>query len=637
MNQGWYRYLILLLLFVSIESVASVGSQQRQDFLLAEQMIAEGDDQGYAAKKTALQDYPLYFYLQYQWLSRHLDQSAEILEFLRKRKKTRYANRLRSKWMGYLYRHGQWQTYVVNYKPSKSKRLQCRYNWALYQNNYKTQALKATRNIWLSGYSLPKDCDSLLNKFSQSSFLTQKLVWQRFKLAIYARQLNLAIFLSKKISKTEEQINADNWLKLYKNPDLIAQAVFTQQVAKGQQAQMLTYAIKRLISTNADQAAQEWDSLKGQFKLSKEQINKVQRAIALQLAFNKSDLAYARFTQLTKLDATTRTWAVRAALIEHNWSHVQLALDNLSVQEKMQERWRYWQAKTCIQTGRREKGLEIFRQLANERSYYGFMAADFLDQSYAMVDKPIVEDKQRMAALLATEDFAIIREFKAIELKKEAQSYWWTAVRNLNRDDLLVAAQIAQQWRWHKLAIITVARAKYWDDVALRFPIAYADKVQANAQLQKLDTAIIYGLVRRESMFDETVSSPAGAMGLMQIMPATGKQIAREIDYPWRSKSVLLQPSVNVQFGAYYYRQMLDKFNGHFALAAAAYNAGSHNVIKWLNIDRNYAADIWIETIPYKETRAYVAAVLTYALIYQSRMQSANVLMSDYLRIVESF
>jgi soluble lytic murein transglycosylase len=81
-------------------------------------------------------------------------------------------------------------------------------------------------------------------------------------------------------------------------------------------------------------------------------------------------------------------------------------------------------------------------------------------------------------------------------------------------------------------------------------------------------------------MFDPAVGSPAGALGLMQIMPATGKQIAKEIQHPWRSKSVLLQPAVNLQFGAYYYRQMLDKFDGHFALAAAAYNAGPHNVDK---------------------------------------------------------
>ncbi|TXL12964.1 hypothetical protein BMR04_14775 [Methylococcaceae bacterium HT3] len=223
--------------------------------------------------------------------------------------------------------------------------------------------------------------------------------------------------------------------------------------------------------------------------------------------------------------------------------------------------------KLFLQNGQRDKGLAIFKQLAKERSYYGFMAADYLQQDYALVNKPIILEEKNKLRLLLQEDFLIISEFRALKLDKEAQQFWWQAVRNLKGNDLLAAAKIAQQWKWHKQAILTVARAKYWDDVALRFPIEYEQGIQENASKQQLDTAIIYGLIRRESMFDETAGSPVGAMGLMQIMPKTGRQIAREINYPWRSKSILLQPSVNLKFGAYYYRQMLDKFDGHFALA----------------------------------------------------------------------
>ena len=118
----------------------------------------------------------------------------------------------------------------------------------------------------------------------------------------------------------------------------------------------------------------------------------------MQLAFNKSELAYARFNQLTKLDATTRLWAVRAALIEHNWQHVDQALGNLSAKEKKQERWRYWQAKALLETNQREKGLAIFKQLANERSYYGFLAADFLQQDYALGNKPIQLNERNHSA-----------------------------------------------------------------------------------------------------------------------------------------------------------------------------------------------------------------------------------------------
>ncbi len=635
----WHKCQKILLLFVFsglFESYAGVLEQQRQGFLQAEEMIAAGDDQGYAAVSTGLEAYPLYFYLQYQWLSLHLDQDKQILDFLNTARPSLYTQKLRWKWLDYLYKQGKWNTFVVNYQPSKSKLLQCRYHWADYQRNYKTKALKATQKLWLTGSSLPKDCDPLLAKFMQSSHLTQELIWQRFMLATKARNYGLATYLVKKLSSAAKRENAEKWLQLVKKPELISQTDFFAGVSTSQQAEMFIYAMQRMVSADVDTAAGLWDVQRASFKLTKDQIYQIERAIALQLAFNKSAKAYARFNQLAQLDATTRIWAVRAALIENNWQHVDQALQNLSVKEKNQERWQYWQAKALLQTNQREKGLAIYKQLANERSYYGFLAADYLQQDYALVDKPIILSENNKIRLLSQDEFVIINEFRALEMEKEAQQFWWEAVRNLKTDDLLLAAKIAQQWQWHRLAILTVSRAKYWDDVALRFPIEYQEKIEENALKQQLQSAIIYGLVRRESMFDPSAGSPAGALGLMQIMPGTGKQIAKEIRYPWRSKAVLLQPSVNLKFGAYYYKQMLDKFDGHFALAAAAYNAGPHNVNRWLKIDRDYAADIWIETIPYKETRAYVAAVLTYALIYQSRMQSGEVRMNDFMQDIKT-
>jgi len=119
-------------------------------------------------------------------------------------------------------------------------------------------------------------------------------------------------------------------------------------------------------------------------------------------------------------------------------------------------------------------------------------------------------------------------------------------------------------------------------------------------------------------------------------MPKTGKQIAQQIGVPWKSKIDLLQVSTNIKFGTYYYKQMIDKFSGHLALAIAAYNAGPTGVKRWLKIDRNYATDVWIETIPYKETREYVAAVLTYTLIYQRRIGREKNLMIDFMNEIEA-
>ena len=198
----------------------------------------------------------------------------------------------------------------------------------------------------------------------------------------------------------------------------------------------------------------------------------------------------------------------------------------------------------------------------------------------------------------------------------------------------MVAAKLAQQWQWDEIAIFTIAKVKYWDDVAMRFPLSYADKVHENALQQKLDPAILFGLIRRESAFNKNAHSPAGARGLMQIMPKTGRKIARHFNERWHGSNSLYNPVTNLKYGAYYYQKLLKQFDGHYAIALAAYNAGPNRVKQWLP-EETTPADIWIETIPYRETREYVTSVLAYTLIYQQRTAQENLTMDELTRDVK--
>jgi soluble lytic murein transglycosylase len=122
----------------------------------------------------------------------------------------------------------------------------------------------------------------------------------------------------------------------------------------------------------------------------------------------------------------------------------------------------------------------------------------------------------------------------------------------------------------------------------------------------------------------------------MQIMPETGQQIARKLNEPWQSASSLFDPDTNIKYGTFYYKQMLNRFNGNFAMAAAAYNAGPQRVDKWLPSDKQMPADVWIETIPFKETRKYVTSVLSYTLIYSHRLQQNTLKIKNFLPDVPS-
>ncbi|HND15190.1 MAG TPA: transglycosylase SLT domain-containing protein, partial [Pseudomonadales bacterium] len=172
-------------------------------------------------------------------------------------------------------------------------------------------------------------------------------------------------------------------------------------------------------------------------------------------------------------------------------------------------------------------------------------------------------------------------------------------------------------WGWHQLAIMTLAAAQEWDALDLRFPIVHRSDFDAAARRERVDASWLYAIARQESALDPGVRSPAGALGLMQVMPATAQLTARQAGIPYRGSSDLLDPARNVLIGSSYMRMMLDRFEQNRVLAAAAYNAGPGRIGQWLQrhpTDVDY--DRFVETIPFRETRQYVQNVLSFAVIY---------------------
>ena len=274
---------------------------------------------------------------------------------------------------------------------------------------------------------------------------------------------------------------------------------------------------------------------------------------------------------------------------------------------------------------------EAYTKLAEDRSFYGFLAADNVNKPYQFSNKPVFLAENELEKLENATDFKVVKEFKLLSKDAEAERQWWYAIKKLSKERLTIAAKLAQLWHWDQVAITTLVKADYWDDLGLRFPVYYSNQVHANADLQNLDPAIVFGLIRQESIFNKNAESSVGARGLMQVMPKTGMQIARDLKETWQSDNSLFNPDVNVRYGAFYYKQLLRQFHGHIALAIAAYNAGSGRVAKWLPSFEAMPADIWIETIPFKETRKYVTSVLSYAIIYQQLIQRKGLKMKELM------
>ncbi len=606
--------------------------KQRKDFLLAEKSLQKKNNQTFFSQLEALKNYPLYPYLQYQWLSKNLKQANKIKIFLKNHAETRYAGLLNNKWLLYLAKHKKWREFLKHYKNTTNSRLQCYYLRAKFSTGAKKEALVGAKKIWVQGKSHPEECAPVFKALKTSRYFTREMLWQRFNAAMNHSKVQLAKYVKRLMNKTDQGI-AQTWINVHTNPSLINKPSLLNKT-KSQSGLIFAHAINRMASSSLLKAIKIWDRKKNNFTIDKTTSQRLEQRLAMALAYRRDALAYSRLSQLKNPDKSAKEWRVRAALTEQNWNHVEESIDLLSKENQKDDKWTYWLARALENTEKSNVANFMFTKLAKNRSYYGYLSADKINKHYELSDRPIKVTKLILERFKQKTDFRVVAELIEVDKLWEARRQWWYAVSKLENKDILIAAKYAQELQWVQIAIFTVAKAEYWDDISIRFPIAFEKLVQKNANVQQLNPAVIFGLIRRESAFNHKVKSPVGAIGLMQIMPQTGRQIARQLKEKWRSKNGLLNPSTNVKYGSYYYKRMLDRFNGHYALAAAAYNAGPHRVKRWLPVKNALAADIWIETIPFKETRAYVSAVLTYALIYQKKLKKNILSMKDFMRDV---
>jgi soluble lytic murein transglycosylase len=595
-------------------------AQQRQLFLQAESALQKKDDSSYFLLSDQLKDYPLYPYLQYKWLRKNLDRERQVKHFLQQYSSSRYAPKLKHKWLHYLGKHKQWSLLLENQVTTKNVTLSCYFHRAEFNSGNKSAALAGAQQLWAVGHSQPAVCDPLFSQLRKSALFTQYLRWQRFDAALKNNKVSLASYV-KTLMPDKYHATAQLWLNLHRDPARHMQKML-KQPRTSESALMFRHAIDRLAAKDIKAAIKTWDANKQRFNINKQLAEKLERRLALKLVFERETGAYERLGQLNEPSSSSRAWRVRIALVEQNWPNVLTAIHALNSKEKADEKWQYWLARAYIETDKPEMAQALLIELSSKRSFYGFLAADKVNSLYQLSEDPIKVSAEEITALKNTDEFRVAFEFMVLDRKNDAKVQWWHATRQLDTKEIIVAAKLAQQWQWDEIAIFTIAKAKHWDDIELRFPLSYTDKILENSIQQKLNPAILFGLVRRESAFNEKAYSPVGARGLMQIMPGTARQIAKNLNERWRGNNSLYNPETNLKYGSFYYQKLLNQFDGNYAIALAAYNAGPHRVKKWLPETESMPADIWIETIPYKETREYVINVLAYALIYQQRANS---------------
>ncbi|MCB1919457.1 MAG: transglycosylase SLT domain-containing protein [Candidatus Competibacteraceae bacterium] len=588
---------------------------QRQAFQIAERSLQTGASLNVAS----LRDYPLYPYLIYKDLSRRLNAfpAAEVRDFLQIWADTPLADRLRNAWLRQLAGAQRWADYLRDAVPNRDPTFECWRRQALLNTDQIDAALQDFAAVWLTGHSLPNACDPVIAVWQTQGQLSPELRWQRFALAMKEGETGLARYLRADMP-TNDQALADTWLAVANDPTLILDAD-RFNVDDPRVPPILADGLHRWRRRDALGAIAALDILKARNPALAPHLADAERLLALWIASDYHPTALARLTALpeTVVDADVREWRIRVCLKQGDWPAALHWLDQLPPEERDSPRWQYWRGRALEALNRIEPAQQAYRNASGHRDYYGFLAADRLGVPYTITNTPLAVSPTELNALLAASPgLQRARELYILGREWEADAEWRQATRAFDPAVLKQAARLAHRWEWRHQAIITIARAEDWDDLEVRFPLAYRDGIVANATADALDPAWVYAVIRQESAFRADARSPVGALGLMQLMPATGRQVAQDLQDP-ANKIDLRQPETNIRYGVRYLRRMLERLQGNPALATAAYNAGPNKVIEWLPVHDSVPADVWAETIPYRETRAYVQRVMEYAIVYR--------------------
>ncbi len=621
----WTALLLAPLLLLARPGVAEDGlAGQRALFVELRPKAERGDWAAVEPRLAELDDYPLVPDLRAAWLRRRMGPATdeEMAAFLERHEDLGFASGLRLSWARSLADRGAWPRYLELYESRLAERgdtaLDCLALRGRLAVGPDEALAEDAKRYWLSAYSQPKECDPVFEWLGETGAITPPLRHERITLALEAGQISLARYLARPLGQPERD-RIERWAKMQSDPD----GRLSRPDAFGDSEddrRLVVYGFGRLVRRDPLRAEALLPEYVGA-PLTATDAASIRDDVALTAA--RRFLPEGRRLLGAPVhgeDLLLGQWRVRLALRDLGWEAALDGMAALPAEEREQANWRYWWAVALAETGRAAVAEPQLRRLAAEREYYGFLAADRLGLEYAMRHTPARPDEAMIAALAGRPEIVRARELFLTGLYGRGRLEWSGIVEGLNDAERAQASILAHRWGWHSSAIRTASRYGLQDDLELRFPLPWQDDFRRLSERVKIDPTWAYGVARSESLFMPDVASRAGAIGLMQLMPATGKETARKAGIRYDNRYTLMDPAKNIALGTSYLAEMLARFDNNRVLATAAYNAGPHRVERWLPEGEGMPAAVWIESIPFNETRGYVQRVLAAETVFAWRM-----------------
>ncbi|MFQ6310616.1 lytic transglycosylase domain-containing protein [Lysobacter capsici] len=584
--------------------------------------------------------HPLYGWVEYASLRRNIDSvnNGQAQDFLNRRGNEASGDAFRDIWLAATARREDWAAFTAAWTPKNSSgkdrsvSLRCaELNARQALGKADAQWTKDAQVIWRSsGKSLPDSCDAPFAVLAAQGGLSPELRWERIDAA--AAEWQPAVMRAAARGLPADQLaQANDYAAFLDNVNERALAWPKTERSR----KIASYGLAKLAKAQPASAEAQLPKYAAALAFSDEDRGRVLYQTALWSVASYDSESARRLNAVPEVayDERLHEWRAREAMSRSDWAGALAAIRKMGAKQRDESRWEYFEARLSEMAGDKASAARLYRESAKNADFHGFLSSDRLGLPYTLCP---VQPKDSVAAKAAiARDPILLRAMGLFQIERAAWAIreWDDALTHYDDTQRRIAIEVAQSYNWFDRAVFSLNKTPNEQRMYyLRFPLHHGDTIRRESARNGIDPAWVAAEIRAESIFNPTARSGANAMGLMQVLPGTGAQVAKSLGLPWGGAASLYDSDTNIILGTAYLRQLLDKYGGQPYFAMAGYNAGPAPLGRWQSQRPGMDPDFWIETISYKETREYVARVLAFSVLYDWRLNGDALKVSDRMR-----
>ncbi|MEH6417963.1 lytic transglycosylase domain-containing protein [Pseudomonas sp. CGJS7] len=593
-----------------------------------------------AAQYADIARHPLYGWVEYQALRRGIDtlNNGQAQDFLNRRGREASGDAFRDLWLAATARREDWTGFLAAWSPKtlagkdRSVALRCaELNARQALGRVDAQWTAQAQTIWRSsGKSLPDGCDAPFAVLAAQGGLTPELRWERIDAA--AAEWQPAVMRAAARGLPADQLaQANDYAAFLDNVN--ERALGWPKTDRSRK--IASYGLAKLAKAQPASAEAQLPKYANALAFTDEDRGRVLYQTALWSVASYDAESARRLNAVPEVayDERLHEWRAREAMSRSDWAGALAAIRKMGAKQRDESRWEYFEARLSERAGDKATATRLYRESAKNADFHGFLSADRLGAPYTLC--PIQPTDSAAAKAAIARDPALMRAMGLFQIERTAWAIreWDDALTRLDDTQRRIAIEVAQSYNWFDRAVFSLNKTPQEQRLYyLRFPLHHGETIRRESLKNGIDPAWVAAEIRAESIFNPTARSGANAMGLMQVLPGTGAQVAKSLGLPWGGAASLYDSDTNIILGTAYLRQLLDKYGGQPYFAMAGYNAGPAPLSRWQSQRPGMDPDFWIETISYKETREYVARVLAFSVLYDWRLNGDALNVSDRMR-----